>query len=122
MTIDTPRGRRVSCETFKLNEKDRKFFSRLHLEINLLFQSSTAVANARYRRSQSTGAERWVDHHAANEVPLNTILKPSLKGSKRSVTRLSEKEIFHEKTSKYCLTTQEQDTDGEVETKLFKVS
>ena len=87
----------------------------------MLLQSSTAVANARYRRSQSTGAERWVDHHAANEVPLNTILKPSLKGSKRSVTRLSEKEIFHEKTSKYCLTTQEQDTDGEVETKLFKV-
>jgi hypothetical protein len=54
-------------------------------------------------------------------VPLNTILKPALRGSKRSVTKLTEKEILHERTSKYCLTSQEQDTDGEVETKLFKV-
>jgi hypothetical protein len=81
-----------------------------------------AVANPRYRRSQSTGADRWVDHHSPTEVPLNTILKPAIKGAKRSVTKLSEKEIFHEKTTRYCLTSQEQDTDGEVETKLYKVN
>ena len=84
-------------------------------------QSSVAVANPRYRRSQSTGADRWVDHHSPSEVPLNTILKPAIKGTKRSVTKLSEKEVFHEKTTRYCLTSQEQDTDGEVETKLYKV-
>lgn len=77
--------------------------------------------NPRYRRSQSTGAERWVDHHAVNEVPLNTILKPVLRNPKRSVTKLTEKDLFNDKTAKYCLTTQEQDTDGEVETKVFKV-
>ena len=31
-------------------------------------QSTQAVVNTRYRRSRSTGAERWVDHHDPNEV------------------------------------------------------
>ena len=54
-------------------------------------------------------------------MPLNTILKPSLRGPKQSVTKLTDNEVLL-KASKYCLTSQELDTDGEVETRLFKVS
>ena len=57
----------------------------------------------------------------SQQVPLNTILKPNLRGPKRSVTKLTDNEVL-QKASKYCLTSQELDTDGEVETKLFKVS
>ncbi|KAK6642850.1 hypothetical protein RUM43_004352 [Polyplax serrata] len=53
-------------------------------------------------------------------VELNTIFQPSMK-KRKSVTKLTDvKDIVNSKTSKYCLTTQEQDTDGELETKLYK--
>ncbi|XP_052894600.1 kinesin-like protein KIF23 [Anopheles moucheti] len=78
----------------------------------------TAVANSRHRRSRSTG-ERWLEHRAANPVPLGTILQPYYSNSK-SVTKLTDKDILAQKTNKYCLISQDADTEGEVETKLYK--
>lgn len=80
---------------------------------------SVAVSNPRHRRSRSTGNELWVDHQSVRPVPLNTVMQPQMK-RKKSVTRLSEKDLADPKSEKYCLTTQEQDTDGELETKLYK--
>lgn len=63
----------------------------------------------------------WLDHKPAAAVGLNTVFQPNMK-KRKSVTKLTEvKDIVNSKTSKYCLTTQEQDTDGELETKLYKV-
>ncbi|XP_035918738.1 kinesin-like protein KIF23 [Anopheles stephensi] len=78
----------------------------------------TAVANTRHRRSRSTG-DRWLEHRAANTVPLGTILQPYYTNSK-SVTKLTDKDVLAEKTNKYCLIRQDADTEGELETKLYK--
>ncbi|CAO1384121.1 unnamed protein product [Diamesa serratosioi] len=79
-----------------------------------------AVVNVRHRRSKSVGTEGWLEHKAAHPVPLGTILQPYYKTTK-SVSKLTDvRDITNSKTSKYCLITQEADTDGELETKLYK--
>ncbi|XP_076751616.1 kinesin-like protein KIF23 [Xylocopa sonorina] len=75
------------------------------------------VANQRYRRSQS--ADRWIDHRPGALVPVGTILQP-LMCRRRSVTRLTDPKEIIDGASRYCLVAQEHDTDGELETKLFK--
>jgi len=80
---------------------------------------SAAVSNPRHRRSQSVGGALWVDHQPAQPVPLNTVMQPKL-NKRKSVTKITEKDIINDKVSKYCLTTQNQDTDGELETKVYK--
>lgn len=78
-----------------------------------------AVANPRHRRSRSTG-ERWLEHRAANPVPLGTILQPYY-SDRKSVTKLNDaRDVTNAKASKYCLISQDADTEGEVETKIFK--
>lgn len=77
------------------------------------------VANKRHRRSRSAG-EKWIEHRAPNPVPLGTVLQPYLI-NRKSVTKLSgAKDIIGNNASKYVLVSQEADTDGDVETKLFK--
>lgn len=84
--------------------------------MSILWQS-VAVSNPRHRRSQSAG-DMWLNHQPAPKVPLNTIMQPEIK-RQRSVTKLSEKDL--DKASKYCLTTQQQDENGGLETRLYKV-
>lgn len=74
--------------------------------------------NLRYRRSQS--ADRWIDHRPPGLVPVGTILQPVIR-NKRSITQLTDPKYITNKASRYCLIAQEQDTDGELETKLYKV-
>jgi kinesin family protein 23 len=79
------------------------------------------VSNPRHRRSQSAGAEVWLDHRPENVVELSTIMQPLMK-RRKSVARLKDaKDVVKAKTSKYCLMTQEQDSSGELETRLYKV-
>ncbi|XP_076292183.1 kinesin-like protein KIF23 isoform X2 [Lasioglossum baleicum] len=75
------------------------------------------VVNLRYRRSQS--AERWVDHRPSGLVPVGTILQPLLR-HKRNLTQLTDPRDITDGVSRYCLVAQEQDDDGELETKLYK--
>uniref|UniRef100_A0A1B0B7Y8 Kinesin-like protein n=1 Tax=Glossina palpalis gambiensis TaxID=67801 RepID=A0A1B0B7Y8_9MUSC len=78
-----------------------------------------AAANKRHRRSRSTG-EKWIEHRAPNPVPLGTVLQPYLK-NRKSVTKLTDmKDLTGQRANKYLLVSQEADTDGDVETKLFK--
>lgn len=78
-----------------------------------------AVANVRHRRSKSTD-ERWLEHRAEKPVPLGTILQPYYP-ARKSITKLTNaKDITNAKTSNYCLVSQGADTDGEVETRLYK--
>ena len=76
-----------------------------------------AVSNLRHRRSQS--ADRWIDHRPGALVPLGTVLQPLMR-RRRSVSRLTDPKEITDGASRYCLVAQEHDTDGELETKLFK--
>ncbi|XP_045585184.2 kinesin-like protein KIF23 isoform X1 [Procambarus clarkii] len=78
-----------------------------------------AVVNLRHRRSRSQGADTWLDHRPVQEVPSGTILQPALP-RRRSVTRLHSEDLTNGRVTNYCLTTQQQDSHGELETKLYK--
>ncbi|XP_015179777.1 PREDICTED: kinesin-like protein KIF23 isoform X2 [Polistes dominula] len=75
------------------------------------------VVNPRYRRSQSV--DRWIDHRPPPIVPVGTILQPIMH-RKRSVTHLTDPKDITSRASRYCLVSQNQDEDGELETKLYK--
>ena len=76
------------------------------------------VANPRYRRSQS--ADRWVDHRPETLVPIGTVLQPLMR-RRRSINKLTSPKEITEGASRYCLTAQNHDSDGDLETKLYKV-
>lgn len=76
------------------------------------------VANPRHRRSKSVGNEKWLEHRPKPIVPVGTILQPYYNA--RTVKSPELKDITNQRTSRYCLIAQEADTDGEVETKLYK--
>ncbi|XP_054008311.1 kinesin-like protein KIF23 [Hylaeus anthracinus] len=75
------------------------------------------VSNLRHRRSQS--ADRWVDHRPGALVPLGTVFQPLMR-RRRSITQLTDPKEITDGASRYCLVAQEHDTDGELETKLYK--
>ena len=78
-----------------------------------------ATTNPRYRRSKSAGNDRWLEHRTPNPVPLGTVMQPYYNRTK-SVTSPEMKDITNPRTSRYCLIYQEADTDGALETKLYK--
>nr|CAH8838622.1 unnamed protein product [Trichobilharzia regenti] len=75
--------------------------------------------NPRHRRSRSVGADngRWLEHQEVNTTPLGTLFTPNLK-HRKSVTRVELKDTLN--ADNYLLHHQEADSDGNVETKLFK--
>jgi len=69
--------------------------------------------------------ERWLDHrpqtNSSKFLELQTIFQPNMP-RRKSVSKLTDpKDVTDPHTNKYCLTTQEQDSEGELETKLYKV-
>lgn len=79
-----------------------------------------AIANPRHKRSLSADGKGWVEHAPSKIVPMGTVLKPQITNSKFVNKLTNVKDIANSKSSKYCLISQEQDTDGELETKLYK--
>ncbi|XP_013200632.1 kinesin-like protein KIF23 [Amyelois transitella] len=79
-----------------------------------------AVSNPRHRRSLSADGRGWVEHAPNKLVPMGTVMKPSLVHSKVVNKLKSVRDIANPKTSNYCLISQGQDTDGELETKVYK--
>lgn len=105
--------------TSGLSEGKRATATTSATQVDALPRRSTAVSNPRPRRSRSVGGVT-IDHRPAQQpVPLNTVMQPNIP-KRRSVTKLTEKDIMDKKVSNYCLTTQGQDTDGEVETKVYQ--
>lgn len=89
------------------------------LEIKNTKLTKIPVVNPRYRRSQN--ADRWINHYPVGIVPTGTILQPESAPCKQTcVTKLTNPKTFATKSIKYCLYAQEQDMDGELETKLYK--
>lgn len=85
--------------------------------INKSRRDKIAVANSRYRRSQS--ADKWIDHRPGPLVPVETVLQPLMR-RKRSVSELLSPQKITDGASRYCLISQEQDSEGDLETKLYK--
>ena len=81
------------------------------------------MVNTRHRRSLSEGnkQEKWLDHQPKNMAPLGTAFVPAGldKVRRKSVTKLDKDEVA--RCSRYSLTHQEEDTDGDVETHIYKV-
>lgn len=75
--------------------------------------------HARHRRSRSAGAERWVDHKPTGNVETETVMQPHVPNAIK-VSVASEKALS--KCDKYMLTHQQLASDGEIETKLIKVT
>lgn len=103
-------------------------FSRIYLLMYfiLTFQSvispksiSTLSNHVRYNK-QCEAHDEWLDHRTTHMAPTSTVLQPQLKRRKSFTTATSPKEL--NKSSKYCLTTQNVNEDGAIRTQLFKVS
>ncbi|XP_017019482.1 kinesin-like protein KIF23 [Drosophila kikkawai] len=124
---DLPSLPRSQSSEDMLNDKDRGAFTArtessvpaTRTDIYATPRHGAAAANNRHRRSRSAG-DKWLEHRAANPVPLGTIMQPYLK-NRKSITKLTDmKELTSHGANKYCLVSQEADTDGDVETKLYK--
>jgi kinesin family protein 23 len=74
------------------------------------------VANRRNQR-RSKSAEMWLDHRPSTMAKLDTVMQPKMK-RKKSVNKLELNDT--QKSSKYVLTYQQQDDQGEVVTNLVK--
>ncbi|UXI15491.1 hypothetical protein NH340_JMT01434 [Sarcoptes scabiei] len=79
------------------------------------------VINPKYRRSLSSGAEKWIDHRPIPTLELGTIFKQNIK-NKKLVTKLKASDFINRKNaaSKYLLTHHEATETGSVETRIFK--
>ncbi|KAF7264077.1 kinesin family member pavarotti [Rhynchophorus ferrugineus] len=78
-----------------------------------------ATPATRTRRSRSAG-EVWLEHNVVKPCPLGTVMQPSMK-KRKSVSKLDKaSDITNPKQNRYCLVAQEPDTDGEMETRLYK--
>ncbi|XP_065886124.1 kinesin-like protein KIF23 [Dysidea avara] len=74
-------------------------------------------SNAHRKRSFS---ENWLDHRPTGSVESGTVLQPLIKRKKRTVAAPKSKDLGS--AGRYCLTHQQQDTDGEIQTQLYKGS
>ena len=75
------------------------------------------VANRRAHQRRSKSAEMWLDHKPLTVTKLDTVMQPKME-RKISVSKLELSDA--KRSSKYVLTHQQQDADGEVITNLIK--
>lgn len=80
-----------------------------------LRDNGTIVANKRNRRSKS--AEMWLDHKPPNSAKIDTVMQPKMQ-RKKSVSKVELNDA--KKSSRYLLTHQQLDSDGEIVTNLIK--
>ncbi|XP_050426998.1 kinesin-like protein KIF23 [Adelges cooleyi] len=73
------------------------------------------------RRSKSCDPrDRWIEHKPPVPVPLQTVMQPKMR-KRKSITKLTNaKTVSKTDASKYCLLTQDKDSDGVPEAKLYK--
>ncbi|XP_071638039.1 uncharacterized protein [Temnothorax longispinosus] len=90
------------------------------IETKTKMNTKIPVVNPRYQRVQSLG--KWIDHRPTGIVPTGTILQPRTQSHNRTIRKLMNPKDFMARSSRYCLLSQEQDADGELETKLYKAN
>jgi hypothetical protein len=116
-------SKKPNCFHFGIFSSGRCLHSSLILCFYVGFGPQVPVVNPRHRRSLSEGnkEEKWLDHQPKNMAPLGTAFVPAGldKVRRKSVTKLEKDQVA--KCSRYSLTHQEEDTDGDVETHIYKV-
>ncbi|UYV61403.1 hypothetical protein LAZ67_1004730 [Cordylochernes scorpioides] len=81
-------------------------------------QTATTASETRLSSTRTqAGAALWVDHRPPGSLEMGTVLQPQMK-KRRSVSKLQIKDF--KDPEKYVLTHQEQDSQGEIETHLYK--
>ena len=65
-------------------------------------------------------SENWLDHRPAGSVDSGTVLQPLIKRKKKTVAAPKSRDL--DTAARYCLTHQQQDNDGEIQTQLYKGS
>jgi kinesin family member 23 len=75
------------------------------------------VGNKRGYSRRSKSAEMWLDHRPNTVAKIDTVMQPKME-RKKSVSRIELSDA--KKSTKYVLTHQQQDEDGEVVTNLIK--
>lgn len=76
-----------------------------------------AIIGNRRAARRSKSAEMWLDHKPATSAKLDTVMQPKM-DRKKSVSKLELSDT--KKSTKYLLTHQQQDQDGEIVTNLIK--
>lgn len=80
------------------------------------------MKNPWHRRSKTAGDKIWLDHRLVTAIDLGIVMQPCMK-KRKSVTDLTDIEcITNPKISKKCFMTEEQDSNGELETHLHKMT
>ncbi|XP_033102278.1 kinesin-like protein KIF23 isoform X2 [Anneissia japonica] len=73
----------------------------------------------RHRRSRSATDNVWIDHKPSSTIGIETVMQPSGVKKKKTITNVKAvKDV--KAASNYMLTHQEEDSKGEIETKIFK--
>ncbi|XP_018058878.1 PREDICTED: kinesin-like protein KIF23, partial [Atta colombica] len=82
-------------------------------KINFNKKDKIPVVNPRYQRMQN--ANRWINHRPIKIIPTDTILQPRTQPHNQTIRKLTNSKDFMTKSSRYCLLSQEQDVNGELE-------
>ncbi|XP_044172100.1 kinesin-like protein KIF23 isoform X1 [Acropora millepora] len=75
-------------------------------------------AKARHHR-RSKSSDCWIEHKPATHMETDTVLQPSLK-NKKTVSRPEGKDFKDTNATNYVLAHQEEDSGGEIQTKMIK--
>ncbi|KAK8741573.1 hypothetical protein OTU49_002277, partial [Cherax quadricarinatus] len=78
-----------------------------------------AVCDQRYRSSLVDQHDAWLNHCPKQMVPMGTALQPIL-NTQKVVTNVKKAHLEKNTITNYCLTTQDQDSQGEMETRVYK--
>ncbi|KAK2559461.1 Kinesin-like protein KIF23 [Acropora cervicornis] len=77
-------------------------------------------AKARHHR-RSKSSDCWIEHKPATHMETDTVLQPSLK-NKKTVSRPEGKDFKDTNATNYVLAHQEEDSGGEIQTKMIKTA
>ncbi|XP_071037469.1 kinesin-like protein KIF23 isoform X3 [Parasteatoda tepidariorum] len=77
------------------------------------------IENIKDKRNEFNGQELWIEHKPLGNLQINAALEPKIE-KKMSVWRLKFKDLIKGTASKYILQHQELDSNGEIETQIYK--
>lgn len=90
-----------------------------HLVLSQPCKGGVPVVNPRHNRSLSCSSMQWIHHKPPGTIDMGTVLKPKLKNG-RSVKNLRSSDILRKDAAGYSVVHQDADSNGDVETSVFK--
>ncbi|XP_022106486.1 kinesin-like protein KIF23 isoform X2 [Acanthaster planci] len=109
--------KQIVCAQQEREDKARKAKADLNRTRSPPPKTTQPPVKLRHRRSRST-SNAWIDHKPATTLETETVLQPAGLKKKHTVAVPTVKDL--KGTDNYMLTHQEEDSKGELETKLYK--